>query len=43
MADTRDIEVIVNGESRVANVETRTNLGDFLRHGLGLTLSLIHI
>jgi aerobic carbon-monoxide dehydrogenase small subunit len=37
MADTRDIEVIVNGESRVANVETRASLGDFLRHGLGLT------
>jgi carbon-monoxide dehydrogenase small subunit len=37
MADTRDIEVKVNGESRAANVETRTSLGDFLRHGLGLT------
>ncbi|MBO23502.1 MAG: (2Fe-2S)-binding protein [Rhodospirillaceae bacterium] len=37
MADTRDIELTVNGESRTARVETRTNLGDFLRHGLNLT------
>ena len=37
MADTRDIELTANGESRTARVETRTNLGDFLRHGLNLT------
>ena len=37
MADTRDIELTVNGESRIATVETRTSLGDFLRHGLDLT------
>ena len=37
MADARDIEVTVNGESHAANVETRTSLGDFLRHGLDLT------
>jgi aerobic carbon-monoxide dehydrogenase small subunit len=37
MADTRDIELTVNGESHAANVETRTSLGDFLRHGLDLT------
>ena len=37
MADTRDIELTVNGESRSANVETRTSLGDFLRQALGLT------
>lgn len=37
MADTRDIELTVNGESRTAVVETRTSLGDFLRHGLNLT------
>jgi carbon-monoxide dehydrogenase small subunit len=37
MADTRDITVTVNGESRSATVETRTSLGDFLRQTLGLT------
>ena len=37
MADTRDIELKVNGESHAASVETRTSLVDFLRHGLGLT------
>ncbi len=37
MADTRDIELTVNGESHSANVETRTSLGDFLRQTLGLT------
>ncbi|MBO6782562.1 MAG: (2Fe-2S)-binding protein [Alphaproteobacteria bacterium] len=37
MADTRDIELTVNGESRSATVETRTSLGDFLRQALGLT------
>ncbi|HCP00239.1 MAG: (2Fe-2S)-binding protein [Alphaproteobacteria bacterium] len=37
MADTRDIELTVNGESRTGTVETRTSLGDFLRHGLDLT------
>lgn len=37
MADTRDIELKVNGESHTATVETRTSLGDFLRHGLDLT------
>ncbi len=37
MADTRDIEVTVNGESHTATVETRISLGDFLRQGLGKT------
>lgn len=37
MADTRDIELTVNGERRAGTVETRTSLGDFLRHTLGLT------
>ena len=37
MADTREITLTVNGESRTADVETRTSLGDFLRHGLDLT------
>jgi len=37
MAETRDIEVTVNGESHTATVETRTSLGDFLRQGLGKT------
>ena len=37
MADTSDFELPVNGDSRTARVETRTNLGDFLRHGLNLT------
>ncbi|MEK9967203.1 MAG: (2Fe-2S)-binding protein [Rhodospirillaceae bacterium] len=37
MADTREITVTVNGESRTATAETRTSLGDFLRQTLGLT------
>ncbi len=37
MAETRDIEVTVNGESHTATVETRISLGDFLRQGLGKT------
>ncbi len=37
MADTRDIEVTVNGQRHSATVETRTSLGDFLRQGLGMT------
>lgn len=37
MADTREITVKVNGESRTATAETRTNLGDFLRQTLRLT------
>ena len=37
MADTREITVTVNGESRTATAETRTNLGDFLRQTLRLT------
>jgi carbon-monoxide dehydrogenase small subunit len=37
MADTREVTVTVNGESRTATVETRTSLGDFLRHTLRLT------
>ena len=36
MADTREITVTVNGESRTATAETRTSLGDFLRQTLGL-------
>ncbi len=37
MADTREITLTVNGESRTATAETRTSLGDFLRQTLGLT------
>ncbi|MBS27819.1 MAG: hypothetical protein CL566_02675 [Alphaproteobacteria bacterium] len=37
MADTRDITLTVNGESHTATAETRTSLGDFLRHTIGLT------
>lgn len=37
MADTREITMTVNGESRTASVETRSSLGDFLRQILGLT------
>ncbi len=35
--DERDIALTVNGRPRRARCETRTNLVDFLRHGLGLT------
>jgi aerobic-type carbon monoxide dehydrogenase small subunit (CoxS/CutS family) len=31
------VEIVVNGEKRVAVAEPRTLLCDFLRHGLGLT------
>jgi 2-furoyl-CoA dehydrogenase 2Fe-2S iron sulfur subunit len=31
------VEVNVNGENRSVDCEYRTTLGDFLRHGLGLT------
>ena len=37
MADTREITVTINGEAQTAEVETRTNLADFLRHELELT------
>lgn len=37
MADTRNISLTVNGESRTADAETRTSLGDFLRQELKLT------
>ena len=37
MADKRTIRVTVNGVVHEREVETRWNLGDFLRHGLGLT------
>lgn len=37
MADTRRIEVTVNGVLSSAEVETRMHLADFLRHEAGLT------
>lgn len=37
MGSTHDITVLVNGEVRVAAVDARTSLADFLRDGLGLT------
>jgi len=37
MADSREITVTVNGQAHTAEVETRLNLADFLRHELALT------
>ncbi len=37
MADTREITVTVNGQPQTAEVETRLNLADFLRHELEMT------
>ena len=37
MADTRTINVTVNGKTRSATIETRMTLVDFLRHELKLT------
>lgn len=37
MSEERDVALTVNGKPRRARCETRTNLVDFLRHGLGLT------
>ncbi len=37
MADKREITVTINGQAQTAEVETRTNLADFLRHELELT------
>jgi carbon-monoxide dehydrogenase small subunit len=37
MADTREITVTVNGQAQTREVETRTNLADFLRHEVELT------
>jgi aerobic-type carbon monoxide dehydrogenase small subunit (CoxS/CutS family) len=37
VSDTRRITLTVNGASRIAEVETRVHLGDFLRQALGLT------
>ena len=37
MADTREITVTINGTAQTAEVETRLNLADFLRHELELT------
>jgi aerobic carbon-monoxide dehydrogenase small subunit len=37
MSDAMLIQLVVNGESVSAEVEPRTTLVDFLRHGLGLT------
>jgi 2-furoyl-CoA dehydrogenase 2Fe-2S iron sulfur subunit len=35
--DTRNIKLVVNQQPYEREVETRVSLGDFLRHGLGLT------
>lgn len=37
MADTREITVTINGQAETREVETRTNLADFLRHEVELT------
>jgi aerobic-type carbon monoxide dehydrogenase small subunit (CoxS/CutS family) len=37
MTEKRDIELTVNGQRYAGRVEPRLNLGDFLRHELGLT------
>jgi aerobic carbon-monoxide dehydrogenase small subunit len=37
MSETRTVALTVNGVRREAQTDVRTTLGDFLRHGLGLT------
>jgi len=37
MTDTRQIAVNINGSQISAQIETRVNLADFLRHEIGLT------